>query len=212
MRTLKINWRVVLIITWVMIPGLSWGASDWDTDEALPLDAKPLPQEMQDLGAPGKPVQLQVQQQGLPKALMFRQLQPQVYPRYEEKMKPLAKSLKAAYRYLRTLENQEPSLQRISAFTADAWLDWNKIAQTATPEEQQLESFKLMREVVMELRGLSDYWITSNRVQRISRGTKVEADIDRQILEAKRQKIGKLLATLEQQQKRNTQLRENFPP
>jgi hypothetical protein len=134
--------------------------------------------------------------QGMTQAALFRQLQPQVYPRYEKKIVSIHKSLKNASAYLDSLNGEMPSLQRICAFDADVWLDWTDVDQRLTEKEKAFRSYQLIREAVLELHGLARYWATAEKMKRVYRGTIQDEQQDLAVIQGRTQRIKAALKAL----------------
>jgi hypothetical protein len=161
---------------------------------------------------PGRaPVKLQVQRQGIPKALMYRQLQPKRYAQYEQKTRNLKQSLTDALAYLNSLQDKGPELQRISAFSAEVWLDWTEVEKLLTPEERKFKSFQQMQTAATELHSMTHYWINVERVRRVFRGSLREEQQDQQVISAKREKIETALKALDELDKLKKDLNAEIP-
>lgn len=166
--------------------------------------------------APAQPqennrLKLHVEHQGVPRAIMFRQLQPQRYARFEQKTRSLKQSLFSALSYLESLQSEPPDLQRLSAFSAEAWLDWADVEKQVTPDERQFESYQLMRAATIELRALTNYWITVERLRRSYRSSLREAQLDNTLLKSKREKIQESLQALRELDQLKSDLKSEIP-
>ncbi len=158
------------------------------------------------------PVKLNAERQGIPKAILFRQLQPNQYPQYEAKIKSTHGTLLNALQYLDSLgENKEASLQRLSAFSAEASLEWDNLQLKLRPEEKKYQSYRLMKGAVDELNMLTRFWISANRTRRAFRGSLRERQDDLTIIRQKREKIRSLLTQLKEQDELKRNLNAELP-
>lgn len=185
-RILLKSWIGVSLL--VLLPSLAMA-------EPLMLDSAPKANPADT--SPNGPIQLHIQKEGVPRAILFRQLQPRQYTRYEEKIVPLRDALSQTYGYLKNLNGKEPSLQRLSAFNAEVRLNWMLLEKSITPEERSYRSYRLMQEAASEMKALTDYWVTAERLRPIFRGTLREYQEDQKILKAKQETIRQALIELE---------------
>ncbi len=142
-------------------------------------------------------LKLQIRKHGVSKALLYRRLQPQRYQHYEEKTKSIGKTLKETLSYLESLNVEPHSLQRLSAFSAEASLDWSDLENNITPAEKSFHSYQDLKTAVEELHSLVDYWMAANRTRQIFRGTLEDQKQDEAILHTKMEKIRTALKQLQ---------------
>lgn len=161
--------------------------------------------------SPDSPIKLQVQKQGIPQNILFRQLQPKRYSQFQTKMADIKRSLKAALTYLDSLEGRLPNVQRLSALGAVSWLDWTQLETVILPEETGFESYRLAKEAVITLRELNQFWITAEQVRPLFRGTLREAQTDEEMIWLKREKLRSALQALDNLEQQQQALQAEFP-
>lgn len=137
---------------------------------AGPVETPPPPEQ--------QPVQLQVQKQGIPTVILYRQLQPQKYRRYQGAVAPVQKTLKETWTYLKLLGDKPPSLQRLAAYNADVQLAWETMQKRVTPEEKSYRSYQLMSQAVDEMRHMTEYAVVATQAQETVRLTAKAQAVD----------------------------------
>jgi hypothetical protein len=157
-----------------------------------PLSLSPADQDA--LTLPGHPVQLHAGQEAVPKTILLRQLQPRHYEAYEVKTKAMEESLQAALTYLKSLNGEVPSLQRLSAYNADVSLNWMALEKKMLPEERAYHSYQMMKEAVNAIQSLTHSSLVT--AQSFS-GTLRQEKEQQRMLAAKQKTIESALHALE---------------
>lgn len=142
------------------------------------------------------PVQLQVQKQGIPTVILYRQLQPQKFRRYQGVVAPLQTTLKSTWTYLKLLGDKPPSLQRLAAYNADIQLAWQTMNQKVQPEETRYRSYQLMQQAVDEIRHMTEYAVVATEAQETVRLTAKAQAVDAGIAAQHRKTLEALLTQL----------------
>jgi len=155
---------------------------------SAPVETPPPPEQ--------SPVQLQVQKQGIPTVILYRQLQPQKFRRYQGVVAPLQQTMKATWTYLKLLGDKPPSLQRLAAYNADIQLAWQAMDAKVQPEERSYRSYVLMQQAVDEIRHMTEYAVVSTEAQDTVRLTAKAQAVDAQISVQHRKTLEALLSQL----------------